>query len=137
MNNYNYNYYMNRNNSYNNQQENLYSPTEGFIKGNMFSNLYNEYKNYKAKDIVVRSEQERKLLEIQKIAFAAHDLNLYLDTNPTDQSMFMLLQDYLRKKENLVREYEMEFGPLTVSGLINSSNFNWVNTRWPWEVKNV
>lgn len=137
MNNYNYNYYMNRNNSYNNQQENLYSPTEGFIKGNMFSNLYNEYKNYKAKDIVVRSEQERKLLEIQKIAFAAHDLNLYLDTNPTDQSMFMLLQDYLRKKENLVREYEMEFGPLTVSGLINSTNFNWVNTRWPWEVKNV
>ena len=137
MNNYNYNYYMNRNNSYNSQQENLYSPTEGFIKGNMFSNLYNEYKNYKAKDIIVRSEQEKKLLEIQKISFAAHDLNLYLDTHPADQSMFMLLQDYLRKKENLVREYEMEFGPLTVSGVMNSNNFNWVSTRWPWEVRDV
>ena len=140
MNNYNYNwYYMDRDNSYNMNQpkkDNLFSPKEGFIKGNMFSNLYSEYKNYRSISFTPRNEKEKKLMELQEVSFAAHDLNLYLNTHPEDQSMFMLFQDYLRKKENLTKEYESIYGPLTVMGMINSNNFNWIN-NWPWEVKNV
>lgn len=140
MNNYNYDwYYMNRNNNYlynmNNSEGNLFKPKEGFEKGNMFSNLYSSYKNYKPMNLVSRNEQEQKLFEIQEICFAAHDLNLYLDTNPNDQSMLMLFQDYLKREESLIKEYESKYGPMTVSNS-NSNSFKWLN-NWPWEVNNV
>lgn len=141
MNNYNYDwYYMNRNNNYlynmNNSEGNLFKPKEGFEKGNMFSNLYSGYKNYESMILMPKSEQEKMLLEIQEICFAAHDLNLYLDTNPSDQSMLMLFQDYLKKEKDLIKAYESKYGPMTVSNSINSNSFKWLN-NWPWEVNNV
>lgn len=142
MNNYNYDwYYMNRNNNYlynmnNQKKENLFSPKEGFLKGNMFNDMYSTYKNYNPMSLVPRNEQEQMLFEIQEICFAAHDLNLYLDTNPNDQSMLMLFQDYLKKEEELVKKYESKYGPMTVSNSMNFNSFKWLN-NWPWEVKNV
>lgn len=142
MNNSYYNwYYMNRNNNLyntnNQKKENLFNPKEGFEKGNMFSNLYSEYKNYKAKSLFPMTEQEKKLVELQEICFAAHDLNLYLDIHPEDQSMLMLFQDYIRKEEKLIKEYEATYGPMTVAGNADAKSFKWVNSEWPWEVKNV
>ena len=140
MNNYNYmnyNWYQNlnrKNTNYN--KENLFNPEEGFQKGNMFSNLYTGYKNYQPARLVPRSEQERMQFELQTICFAAHELNLYLDTHPEDQSMLMLFNDYSRKKEVLTREYENKYGPLMVKE-INNNSFEWVNKAWPWEVRNV
>ena len=131
MNNYNYDwYYLNRNNN------NLFNPKEGFEKGNMFTNLYSEYKNYNSINLVPKNEQEQKLFEIQAICFAAHDLNLYLDTHPEDQSMFMLFQDYLKKEEKLVKEYETKYGPMMINSVMNANSFQWTE-NWPWEVKNV
>ena len=134
--NMNNNFYPNMNNM--NQNTNLFNPKEGFEKGNIFENLYSEYKNYKPQNLRARSEQERKLLEIQTIGFMTHDLNLYLDIHPTDQSMLMLFNDYRRKKEELVREYEKQYGPMTIgSEGMDSQTFEWENTSWPWEVNNV
>ena len=131
MNNYNYDwYYLNRNNN------NLFNPKEGFEKGNMFTNLYSEYKNYNSINLVPKNEQEQKLFEIQAFCFAAHDLNLYLDTHPEDQSMFMLFQDYLKKEEKLVKEYETKYGPMMINSVMNANSFQWTE-NWPWEVKNV
>lgn len=141
-NNYNYDWYLrNMNNNFYpnmNQNTNLYNPKEGFEKGNIFENLYSQYKNYQPEQLKPRSEQEKKLLEIQAICFMTHDLNLYLDTNPNDQSMLMLFNDYRRKEESLVKEYESQYGPLTInSESMNSNEFEWENTSWPWEVNNV
>ena len=111
----------------------LFNPKEGFEKGNMFSNLYNEYKNYKPLDLKPTNEREKLLYNIQTICFAAHDLNLYLDLNPNDQSMITLFNDYLKKEEELIKEYESKYGPMTVNNNINE----WVNNKWPWEVDNV
>ena len=110
MNNYNYmnyNWYrdMNRKNTdYNNQK--LFNPKEGFIKGNMFSNLYNQYKNYQPVVLNPKNEQQKLLFDLQGICFAAHELNLYLDTHPEDQSMLMLFNDYCEKERKLAKEYE-------------------------------
>ena len=111
----------------------LFNPKEGFEKGNMFSNLYNEYKNYKPLDLKPTNEREKLLYNIQTICFAAHDLNLYLDLNPNDQSMITLFNDYLKKEEELIKEYESKYGPMMVNNNINE----WVNNKWPWEVDNV
>lgn len=137
MNNYKYYDYLYRNNMNMNNQ-NLFNPTEGFIKGNMFTNLYSEYKNYKPQMLNPKSEQEKMLYELDSISFAAHELNLYLDMHPEDQSMVTLFNDYRRKLEELTKNYESMYGPLTVnSNEMENKTFSWVNTSWPWEGTNV
>ena len=137
MNNYKYYDYLYRNNMNMNNQ-NLFNPKEGFIKGNMFSNLYSEYKNYKPQMLNPKSEQEKLLYELDSISFATHELNLYLDLHPEDQSMVTLFNDYRRKLDELTKKYESMYGPLTVnSNEMENKTFSWVNTSWPWEGKNV
>ena len=83
----NFNGMLPQDNSYNNNQSinsNLYGPYEGFIKGNLFNNLYDPYKNYTPTRLVPKSEQEEALLNIDQVQFAMHELNLYLDNYPND-----------------------------------------------------
>ena len=115
---------------------NLYSPTEGYMKGNLFSNIYSEYKNYTPQTLRPKTEQERDLYELSTGAFAAHELNLYLDIHPEDTSLLQLFKDYEEKCKALTEQYERKYGPLSVSGITSSKEFNWVN-NWPWEGYNV
>ena len=138
MNNYNeYDWYRNNTNQrlFNNMtfNNNLYSPKEGFSKGNMFPNLYNQYKNYRPIDVIPRSEQERLMYEIQMICFAAHELNLYLDLHPEDSSMIMLFKDYQATARKLKTEYENKYGPINVNNINNENLFTWQTEKWPWE----
>ncbi len=135
MNNYKYYDYSFRKNMNN---QNLYNTREGIIRGNMFSNLYSEYKNYKPQKLNPRNEQEKMLYQLDSISFAAHELNLYLDMHPEDQSMVTLFNDYRRKLDELPKNYESIYGPLTVnSNEMENKTFSWVNTTWPWEGNNV
>ena len=135
-----YNYNFLNNNWYRNMQNNmnnssLFTPIDGFEKGNMFANLYNQYKNYKPAKLKASNEREKIFLELVSICFAAHDLNLYLDLHPEDSSMLALFNDYRMKENELKRVYESKYGPLTVnsdSGINNDSSM-WVNSVWPWE----
>ncbi len=141
MNNYQYkNYYWypmeNRNISYSpmNTNTSLFSPKEGFEKGNLFQNLYSEYKDYQPMKLVPRTDQEKRLQELQSIMFSMHELNLYLDVHPEDQSMMTLFNDYRRKKEELTKSYEELYGPLTVSSnSMENNTYSWINSPWPWE----
>jgi hypothetical protein len=139
MNNYNYfdyNWYREMKNNLRNT--NLYGPKEGFEKGNIFSSLYGPYKNYKPATLKATTEQESLLYELSAYSFAAHDLNLYLDINPTDQSLISLFNDYRNKANELISEYEKKYGPLTINNATSSTkNFSWENSNWPWEVKDV
>ena len=115
---------------------NLFNPDEGFKNGNLFSNLDNEYKNYVPSRPQAKTNQEKELLKIQEISFAAHELNLYLDTHPDDQSMIRLFNDYRIQVNDLIREYERKYGPLTTnSDSMNANSFIWEENTWPWEVR--
>ena len=137
MNNYNYDWYRNNTNQmfFNgmNYNPNLYNPKEGFEKGNMFSNLYEQYKNYRPIIVNHRTEQEKMLYEIQTMCFAAHELNLYLDLHPEDSSMIMLFKDYSETARKLKNEYESKYGPITVSNINNENLFTWQTDKWPWD----
>ena len=135
---YNLNYL--DNDWYRNMQNNinkvsLFPPMEGFEKGNLFANLYNQYKNYKPAKLRASNEKEKMFLELVSICFAAHELNLYLDLHPEDTSMLSLFNDYRMKENELKRKYESKYGPLTVNSdsVINNNSFMWVNDSWPWE----
>ncbi len=113
---------------------NLESPYEGYLRGNLFKNLYDEYKNYKPRKIMIRSEREEMLLNIGQIGFAAHDLNLYLDNYPNDKGVLDLFHKYNAMALKLRNEYERKYGPLSVSGSDEKIPFSWENEKWPWEV---
>ncbi len=128
----NYNWYR-----ANMNQNSLANPQEAFLRGNLFNDLYSEYKNYQPARLRATSEKEQKLYELSSYAFAAHELNLYLDLHPDDKSMFMLFSDYQKKANRLVEEYELKYGPLNINSETMDKNYTWVKDKWPWEVENV
>ncbi len=135
MNNYNYfnpfnNYFFNQENN----QNNLFGPYEGYLKGNMFRNLYEQYKNYKPMNVSFNSEKEEALFNLNQIGFAMHDINLLLDINPNDSNMINQYVNYQNTYNNLLRDYEQKYGPINVDSISNSTPFSWVNTPFPWEV---
>jgi hypothetical protein len=126
------------NNSYNMipkmMNTSLYNPLDGYNKGNLFPNLYSQYKNYKPVELKADNEREQILLDLSKVAFAAHELNLYLDLNPNDESMLTLFNDYRKEANALMRQYEAKYGPLNIkSDSLEKGPFAWVNNMWPWE----
>ena len=112
----------------------LTTPVEGYNRGNLFENLYAQYKNYRPVALRADSEKERLFLELSRMNFAAHEINLYLDLNPNDDSMLRLFNDYRQKCIELTMEYEKKYGPLTVkSNSLEKSPFMWEKNPWPWE----
>ena len=114
----------------------LFTPAMGLDNGNMFSNLYEPYKNYKPANVSANNEREALMRELGRISFAAHELNLYLDLHPEDNSMISLFNDYREKANQLMREYDQKFGPLMInSNSLNQTPFMWEKDIFPWEVK--
>jgi len=115
-----------------NRNEKLFNLENGFNKGNMFENLYSKYKNHVYK-LSVNNPKDELLYKIQMYNFALKDLNLYLDTHPTDQSM---LNEYLKIKSTLednISKYESKYGPLTSFNSTNDDKWDWINNPWPWD----
>ena len=112
---------------------NLYDVYGGFIRGNMFPDLYNTYKINKPYDIRPLNKQAEMLTYIDAYCFAAHDLNLYLDTHPNDKEIFELFKKYSNEASSIIREYEQKYGPLFVDG--SNMPGAWNDSPWPWENK--
>ena len=110
-------------------------PYEGFIKGNLFENLYDPYKNCKPQELSADNEREALLYQIMQYKFALVELNLYLDTNPNDTNAIELYNQYLNMEKQSCNQYESMYGPLTLdSNYLNKDNWTWKNSPWPWEV---
>lgn len=119
-----------------NTNPSLVPPQEGYDRGNLFANLYDQYKNYRPDNLRASNDKERLFLELSRTHFAAHELNLYLDLNPNDVTMIKLFNDYREKYIQLTKEYEAKYGPLTVkSDSLNQTPFMWEKNPWPWEDK--
>ena len=111
MNDYNYmlDYYQNMNN-YNNFNDfnnnnflfpNAYPTNEpikldsekGFMRGNMFDDLYDQYKNYIPVEIVSNNNRQALLEKVMQYNFAITDLNLYLDNYPNDANVINIFNN--------------------------------------------
>ncbi len=129
-------YYNYKNNNYNNptftenvNANNTYDPYQGFIRGNMFPKLYNDYKLSSP----VQLDNDLKTY-YDALCFAAHDINLYLDIYPDDRDMIMAFSNYSNEAEKLAKEYQSQFGPLFVNSEANMVYpWAWDNEPWPWE----
>lgn len=116
------------------KNDTLYDPYNGFIRGNLFKNLYDPYKQDEPYEIKPMNEQAKLLTNIDALGFAMIDLNLLLDVNPTNQEAINLFNTYRKQKENLTSEYESKYGPITIdSDSLNSYPWAWNDMPWPWD----
>ena len=123
----------NQNKMMKNQNE-LYDPYNGLIRGNLFKELYDPYISSEPYEIKPMNDQAKMLTKLDSLGFAMVDLNLYLDVYPNDKEKINLYNQYRREKENLLREYENKYGPITLtSDSLNSFPWAWNNMPWPWE----
>jgi spore coat protein JB len=133
MNNFNlngYNFYVEGN------KNKLYEPYEGFIRGNMFEDLYDPYKLNRPYEIKPMNEQTDLLTYINALDFATHDLNLYLDNFPNDEKMLHKFNEYNSELKKLTDQYERNYGPLFAGSLYGDENkWNWALLPWPWDKK--
>lgn len=108
---------------------------EGFKKGNMFGNLYDQYRNYKPGDLKAISEREDMLMQLQELKFALIELGLYLDLNDNDRNAIKIFNEYQRKEKELCKMFESKYGPLTFDSMEYKNTWTWDNGPWPWEVQ--
>lgn len=81
--------------------------------------------------------RSRKALldRINKVSFAANELNLYLNTHPDDSNALNMFAEVRRQRITLLEEFAKKYGPLTVdyAGENCSENWNWIQMPWPWQ----
>lgn len=72
---------------------------------------------------------------INEASFAVDDVKLYLDTHPCDEDAMDYFQKYSRMRNEALKEYAENYGPLTVDTVICSGpeKWNWINEPWPWQ----
>ena len=129
-----YKQFDNKFNVSNNMNNSNIDPKEGFLRGNLFDNLYKPYKNYTYGNLKATNKKEELLYNLLMYKFALIELNLYLDVNPNDMMMLNLFKKYQMEEKKLCNEFEKNYGPLTLdSEYLGNNNWKWINSPWPWE----
>jgi len=128
---------MNNNMNNMNSNNNLYTPNEGYIKGNMFKNLYDPFKNYVPAKLSANSPKEELLINLGQMHFAMHEANLYLDNFPNDMNMLNKFNEFRKSYEALLNDYQSKYGPIEItSPYMTNTPFAWSNDKFPWDRRN-
>jgi spore coat protein JB len=77
------------------------------------------------------SLRHEMLMQLKEYSFALDELNLYLDTHPTDSKALCLHNNYSRTLRDLENEYQKVYGPLTAN--CPCKKWRWIEEPWPWE----
>ena len=110
------------------------APNIGFIRGNLFSNLYDPYRNFKPQDLNPSNEKEAMLMSWQQYNFALLELNLYLDNYPTNKEAINLYRQYINILKDIETKYEEKYGPICTNSIsVLNGSWRWNNNPWPWE----
>ena len=113
----------------------LGDPKESFLRGNLFNDLYQPYKNYKYTSLKPTNKKEELLYNLLMYKFVLNELDLYLDTHPNNSQVINLYNNYLKEEKQLCKQYESNYGPLTIdSENLDTNYWNWIKSPWPWEV---
>jgi len=119
------------------KNKNLAGSYDGYIRGNLFNNLYDQYKNYRPAKLIPNNEQAELLLNVNQTTFASHDIRLYLDNNPNDREMINLFNKYQKQAQDALNEYEQRFGPINMLTESDVNMFSWAAYSWPWEMEEM
>lgn len=75
------------------------------------------------------------LNKINVASFAVDDVKLFLDTHPCDEDALAYFREFSRMRNEALKEYAANFGPLTVDTAVYSCAdvWNWTDEPWPWQ----
>ena len=75
------------------------------------------------------------LREIMQVQFVALELNLFLDTHPSETAALLAFGTYSEQLMKLKEIYESQFGPLLNFGWSEThGSWQWIDEPWPWEI---
>ncbi|MHB9144380.1 MAG: spore coat protein CotJB [Symbiobacteriia bacterium] len=74
------------------------------------------------------------LAALQANTFGLVELNLYLDTHPGDADAVAQYAQLSAKHDQMLKQFEDQYGPITYSGIKGGAPWGWAVTPWPWEV---
>lgn len=82
-------------------------------------------------------QQAQLLLQIQQRQFALVELNLFLDTHPTEAPALAMFNRLHQELMTLIYQYEQAYGPLLNFGFSSNpqTTWKWVEGPWPWELQ--
>lgn len=106
-----------------------YEPGEALTRGTLFPGLDLPFLN-----MVNRNDYSGTPLgEVMALGFVVNELQLYLDTHPTDAEAFRTLQSMLALSAEAERRYTAKYGPLCLSDLAGAERYTWLDDPWPWQ----
>jgi len=73
------------------------------------------------------------LKEIQAEDFAVYEVSLYLNGHPQCKKALSYYCEHRNAAALLRKQYEAQFGPLTMTGNGDGSCWHWADGPWPWE----
>ena len=76
--------------------------------------------------------REALLRQIMEHDFVAFDLNLYLNTHPTDVEALRRHREAVEASNSRKAQYQQMYGPLTASAADNKNRWTWSENPWPW-----
>ena len=79
------------------------------------------------------SEREKALNTVRELAFAAHEINLFLDSHPNNRMALRYFRKYCDEMKKAVAAFEESYGPLTANANTSCEEWAWVKRPWPWE----
>ena len=77
--------------------------------------------------------RETLLKQMMEMDFRATDLNLYLNTHPSDTEALKMYNEAVNKSNLIKKDYEKHFGPLTGARSTDLDSWRWMDSPWPWE----
>ena len=105
-----------------------YEARNGIVRGTLFPGLDLPFMG-----LVNQNEfPMTPLAELQTMAFAIHELALYLDTHRKDKEALEMYRAYQRIYAEGRKKYEKEYGPLNHMS-DDGDTYRWLDDPWPWE----
>ncbi len=82
-------------------------------------------------------QQAQMLMQIQQRQFALVELNLFLDTHPTEAPALAIYNRLHQELMTLIYQYEHAHGPLLNFGFSSNpqNTWKWAEGPWPWELQ--
>lgn len=77
------------------------------------------------------------IMELRKEIASTHimleDLQLYLDTHPSDKNALLKRNAFVKQLRMLKDEYDRNFGMLSQDDSLSDFPWEWIEEPWPWE----
>lgn len=100
--------------------------------GNVNNNFQNSRNQGRAGCSDSALDRRELMKNIQALAFAKTETELYLDGHPEAMMALSYYKELVGRLESLVEEYEAKYGPITAKGT-EAERWTWVDTPWPWQ----